>query len=146
MLLLGFKKTTLRHPPVLSPKSEFLSVSLGSLVFVGTTFESETGEVVLGAVLLHEFLVNFLSLGIRPLLNLFLCFGVRLEPVVALAHDLGNEVVTVHARAILVHHKHCVRRGQVHTVCNRNSLLVLVDLNEAWFKLLWFHGFFLLLR
>ena len=123
-----------------------MSVCLcSSLVFGGATLESETGEVVFGAVILHETLVYFLSLRICPLLTLFLCFGVRLEPVVALAHDLGNEVVAVHARAKLVHNEDRVRGGQVNTVCNCNSLLVLVDLNEARCKFLWFHSFVLLL-
>ena len=80
-----------------------------SLVVGSAALEGETGEVVFGAVLLHETLVHFLGLRIRHLLYLFLRFGVRLEPVVELAHDLGNEVVAMHTGAKLVHHEDRVR-------------------------------------
>lgn len=89
----------------------------------------EFGVLVLAAVRPNEFVLYSLRLCVRHALQFSLAFGVAVEEVETLAHDLLDEVLPVDALGVLMQHEGAVLQAS-RSACNRQRLVVLVHLDE----------------
>lgn len=99
----------------------------------------EFRELILSAVSSDELVLNSLCVCVRHTLQLSLALRMAVKEVVALSHDLFDEVLAVNALGVLMRNQSAILQSSRST-SDSQCLVVLIHFNKA---LNWLSGWFI---